>query len=400
MSPRLSPGRTGLLVMMIMTTATAVTHAQSVQAETPVMATQSALAGSWTSVPDDPRVQQPEKPSEGLYQLTRHPDGSLEINGVLKMKSPSWIASSPDGRFAWVTNEEVNGAVTALARDANGRFSVVNSVSSPGQQPTHAALSPDGRFLIVANYSVAPGGAGIAVFPVANNGALSESVQEFPYAAGSGAVADRQASGHAHSVTFSPDGSMLYVADLGADLLHAYRYAASKALPLQPDADRNVQLPPGSGPRHMAFSADGRFAWLVTEMSAEVVGFTVTAEGLEQQQNLPLYAKNETAFKSGSGIVLSPDGRWLLVMNRGADNRILIFRIDEQGRLRQQGAVAAGGIEPRALAFDQSGQSLYVANVFSNSISRFSFDAQSGELIPAGSAVTIPTATDIKFFGQ
>lgn len=389
--------------MVMMSAAVTLTGAQAAPSEaqaTTGAAAQTALVGSWTAVPDDPRVQRPAHASEGLYQLTRHADGSLEVNGVLKMKSPSWIARSPDGHFAWVTNEEVNGAVTALARDANGRFSVINSVSSLGQQPTHAALSPDGRFLIVANYSVEPGGAGIAVFPVAKNGALSESVQEFPYAAGSGAVAGRQASGHAHSVTFSPDGTLLYAADLGGDLLHAYRYAASKALPLQPDPDRNVQLPPGSGPRHMAFSADGRFAWLVTEMSAEVVGYRVTAQGLHQQQNLPLYPKNETAYKSGSGIILSPDGRWLLAMNRGADNRILVFSIDGQGKLQQQGAVDAGGIEPRALSFDQSGSTLYVANVFSNSISRYSFDAQRGELTPMGTAATLSTATDIKFFAQ
>ena len=131
-----------------------------------------------------------------------------------------------------------------------------------------------------------------------------------------------------------------------------------------------------------------------------MVGFSVDENGLQPQQTLPLYGKNETAFKSGSGIILSPDGRWLLAMNRGEDNRILLFRIDEQGKLQQHAAVAAGGIEPRALSFDQSGQTLYVANVFSNSISRFRFDEQHGELTPAGTAATISTVTDIKFFAR
>ena len=50
--------------------------------------------------------------------------------------------------------------MTALAIDQAGSLRVLNTVSSAGRQPTHATLSPDGKFLLVANYSVAKGGAG------------------------------------------------------------------------------------------------------------------------------------------------------------------------------------------------------------------------------------------------
>jgi len=58
----------------------------------------------------------------------------------------------------------------------------------------------------------------------------------------------------------------------------------------------------------------------------------------------------------------------------------------------------ANGIEPRALAFDGSGKYLYVTNVFSNTISLFHFDENSGEMKAAGDAAKISTPTDIKFF--
>ena len=57
----------------------------------------------------------------------------------------------------------------------------------------------------------------------------------------------------------------------------------------------------------------------------------------------------------------------------------------------------AGGIEPRALAFDAGGNHLYVTNVFTNSVTLFDFDDEKGELQARRLAATISTPTDIKF---
>ena len=145
---------------------------------------QIALVGSWTHIPDAPAVQKPAHPSEGLYRLAVNGDGTLTLLDVIKMKSPSWIVKSRDGRFAYVTNEENAGTVTALAIDKDGAVRVLNTVSSAGRQPTHATLSPDGKFLFVANYSVAKGGAGVTVLPIGGDGKLGERVQHFPFTPG------------------------------------------------------------------------------------------------------------------------------------------------------------------------------------------------------------------------
>ena len=99
---------------------------------------QIALVGTWTHIPDAPAVQKPAFPSEGLYRLRVNVDGTLTLLNVIKMKSPSWIVKSRDGRFAYVTNEEDAGTVTALAIDDAGSVRVLNTVSSAGRQPTHA----------------------------------------------------------------------------------------------------------------------------------------------------------------------------------------------------------------------------------------------------------------------
>ncbi|WP_268605239.1 beta-propeller fold lactonase family protein [Escherichia coli] len=55
-------------------------------------------------------------------------------------------------------------------------------------------------------------------------------------------------------------------------------------------------------------------------------------------------------------------------------------------------------MEPRALAFDATGKHLYVTNVFTNTVTLFDFDDETGELKARGEAATIATPTDIKFF--
>ncbi len=361
--------------------------------------TQTALVGTWTSIPDAPLAQKPAHASEGLYRFKVNADGSLTPLGVIKMKSPSWIVKSRDGRFAYTTNEENAGAVTALAIDPAGDVQVLNEVDSHGQQPTHATISPDGKFLLVANYSVAKGGAGVTVLPIHQNGSLGEQVQHFPFAAGSGVVQGRQDGGHAHFTTFTPDGKFVYAADLGNDQLHAYRYHADRAQPLEADPTRDVRFAPGSGPRHLVFAPDGKHAYVTSEMAGEIEVLAQRDDRLQQVAKIKLNKENRSAeYRSGGGIILSPDGKYVIAANRGSDNVLLVFKIEQDGMLAAPQRYQAGGIEPRAFTFDASGKHLYVTNVFTNNITRFQFDAATGALSAAGEVAQVANPTDIKFF--
>lgn len=360
---------------------------------------QIALVGTWTHIPDASTVQKPAHPSEGLYRLAVNGDGTLTLLNVIKMKSPSWIVTSGDGRFAYVTNEEEAGTVTALAIGQDGAVRVLNTVNSAGRQPTHATLSPDGQYLFVANYSVAKGGAGVTALPIGSDGRLGERVQHYPFLSGSGIVQGRQEGGHAHSTTFSRDGQYLYAADLGGDKLHAYRYRPDNAQPLQADTSRDVGFAPGAGPRHMVFSPAGDYAYVITEMAGEIEAFAVNDHRLTRQGKVKLNGGLDSAeAKSGGAIILTPSGRYLIATHRGTDNHLLVLEIGRDGLPGVPTRYEAGGIEPRALAFDADGNHLYVTNVFTNSVTLFDFDDETGRLQARGLAATVSTPTDIKFF--
>ena len=243
-------------------------------------------------------------------------------------------------------------------------------MASRGDEPTHASLSRDQRYLFVANYAVAsdPGGS-LAVIPVTRDGKLKDVVQQLRHKP-SGVNPERQAGAHVHSLVLSPDGQHLYACDLGADKVFIYRYdGASVDHPLSPAIPAAVDLPPGSGPRHLLFDAEGRHAYLTLEMSGEVVMFEVRDDALLERQRLPLTEQQDAAAKASGGLHLSADGRFLYVSNRGTVNEIVVFSVGkDDGQLTLLQRRSVEGDHPREFALDPSNNFLLVANQKSNQI--------------------------------
>lgn len=359
---------------------------------------QTVLIGSWTGQTTNPLAQKAVYPSEGIYRLHLNPDGTLLPLDVIELTNPSWIVFSRDHKYAYTTNESENGEVTALKVTAEGKLKVINAVSSQGEHPTHATLTPDGKYLLAANYSATKKNAGFILFPIEAQGKLGEAIQHVPFEKGSGVVAGRQDSGHAHSVNITPDGKRLFVADLGADTVHAYRYQADSKTPFVADTAADVHFPAGSGPRHMTFSPDGKFAYIVTEMGAQIHVYRIGEQGLTEVQTAHLTGSQSEEDKSGAGILFSPDGKFLYAGNRRNRNEIVAFPVDKKtGKLGEGKAYLAGGIEPRAFAFDKSGQYMLVANVYSNNVVELYRDAADGSLKYTGISVQIGSPTDVKF---
>lgn len=359
---------------------------------------QTFLVGSWTGQATGDMVQKAIYPSQGIYRVRLNSDGSLLPLDVLKLSSPSWIVLSKNHKFAYTTNENDAGTVTALKVGKQGILSTINQVDSLGSQPTHATITLDGKYLIAANYSVAPGHAGITLFPVQSDGALGKAVQHIPFIQGSHVVKDRQDGGHAHSVNLTPDGKMLYVADLGADTVHAFSYHADKAQPLTAEPAFDLHLKPGEGPRHMTFSSDGKYAYLSTEMSARVHVYRIDHDKLNEIQVADLTESTRPDDKGGAGILFSPDHKFLYVGNRRKLNEIVVFRVDSvTGKLTLTNEFSSGGIEPRAFAFDKTGQYMIIANVYSNNIVELRRNAETGALTTTAVTLQIGTPTDIKF---
>lgn len=348
--------------------------------------------------------------SEGIYRL-QFDSRTGQFSGApvlaAKAQNPSWLTLSQDQQHLFVVNENGPGQQDPVGRvssyridPANQQLTLVNQGQSLGNEPTHSSLAADGRYLFVANYSVLedPGGS-LAVLPVDAAGKLSPPVQLSAHPA-SRVNPERQASNHVHSVVSSPDGKYVFVQDLGADKVFAYRYdpKANHEQPLTPADPAFVQLPPGSGPRHLLFSADGKHAWLTTEMSAQVAVYDYQDGRLTQRQLVDFAAGQPLSDKAGAALHASSDGRFLYVSNRGTANQIVVFAIDPAtAQLTEIQRRTVEGDHPREFSLDPSGKFLLIANQKSNQIVVIARDTQTGQLGKTVQKLPIDAPSDLKF---
>ncbi|MGF6139158.1 6-phosphogluconolactonase [Pseudomonas laurylsulfatiphila] len=348
--------------------------------------------------------------SQGIYRLA-FDSATGQINAkplqIIKSENPSWLTLSKDRRYLFVVNEngpgqtDPVGRVSSYAIDPKTHaLNLISQVQSLGNEPTHSGLSADGSHLFVSNYSVVedPGGT-LAVVPVAADGKLKPVVQMSSHPA-SRVNPERQASAHVHSTIPSPDGKYVFSNDLGADRVFAYRFdpKANPQLPLTPANPAFVQLPPGSGPRHLLFSRDGKHAWLTMEMSAQVAVFDYHDGTLEQTQMVDLAPGQPVSDKAAAALHASGDGKFLYVSNRGTANQLLVFAIDPPtGRLTELQRRAVEGDHPREFSLDPSGKFLLIANQKSNQIVVVERDGKSGLLGKTVQKLPMDAPSDLKF---
>ena len=264
----------------------------------------------------------PAGTGEGIWRLDLDLDtGSLQ--GVLAAEAPSasFLAVGAQGSTLYAVGETDLGTVASFALDGDGGLTELDRVSSGGAAPCHLLLDPRGRALYVACY----GSGTVGVLPLAQDGGFApevlrrgEPVQVLGNAApGSGAVPDRQDAPHAHSTILSPDGVFLLVADLGTDQLRRLRVRADGLLD---DDGVACALPPGTGPRHLAYGAGGDL-YVVGELSGAVHVLAWDAATGTATQVGAVAAASQESVAHGSNlpahVVATPER--VLVSVRGAD---------------------------------------------------------------------------------
>ncbi|WP_150768056.1 lactonase family protein [Pseudomonas fluorescens] len=348
--------------------------------------------------------------SQGIYRLKFDSStGQIDASPlqVVNSENPSWLTLSRDQRRLFVVNENGPGQADPVGRVSSyaidpetHELSLINQVQSLGNEPTHSSLSGDASHLFVSNYSVAedPGGT-LAVLPVDADGKLQPVVQMSSHPA-SRVNPERQMSAHVHSTLSSPDGRYVFSNDLGADRIFVYRFdpKANPDMPLTAAKPASVQLPPGSGPRHLLFSADGRHAWLTMEMSAQVAVFDYRDGRLEQTQMVDLAAGQPVSDKAAAALHASADGKFLYVSNRGTANQLLVFAIDPStGHLKELQRRSVEGDHPREFSLDPSGKFLLIANQKSNQIVVIERDAKTGLLGRTVQKLPMDAPSDLRF---
>src|SRR6266404_2150435 len=219
--------------------------------------------------------------SKGIYQYEFDADtGKLTPKGVAaETPDPSWVAVHPGGKFLYEANEAGKAsAVSAFATDAkSGKLTLLNQISSLGEDPCYLSFDKTGKYLLVANYRSGT----IAVFPLLAEGRLGEHTALVKDQGATGPNKERQEAPHAHWIGVTPGNRFAFVADLGLDEIMMYRFDENKGS-LVPHEPAFAKLDPGAGPRHIAMHPSGRFVYVVNELKSSVTIFSSAAQKKNQ----------------------------------------------------------------------------------------------------------------------
>ncbi len=341
--------------------------------------------------------------SEGIYIYKLNLDsGALTPYKTVKnVIEPSYLAIDSSRKYLYAVNETVeyegkkSGAVSRFAIDQKtGDLTFLNKQPSLGGAPCYITVADNEKFVLVANYV----GGNAAVFPVEASGKLGASI-DLKQNSGSGPNKDRQEAAHAHSINLDRKNKFAYLCDLGVDKIFIYEFD-KKSGKLTPNrAQEFFAAKAGSGPRHLAFHKNGKFAYVINELASSITALAMNEDAgtlAEIQTVSTLPAGFKGTGNTCADIHVAPNGKFLYGSNRGHDS-IAVYKIDEKtGALELVEHASTQGKTPRNFVIEPGGRFLLAANQNSDSVAVFRIDERSGKLAPIGKPISVPTPVCLK----
>ena len=312
------------------------------------------------------------------------------------ISGPGFLALHPDGTklYAVASQEKVAG-VAAYKIAADGALELFHFETTGDGGAAHIAVHPSGKFLLTAQY----GGGSVSLLPLDSEGKPGVATVT-KHEGGSGVVEGRQKAPHPHWCGYSPDGKYAFIPDLGMDGIVIYAVDSDKAVITRHGFAESV---PGGGPRHMRFSNDGKFIYLLNELSLSVTAFswdaaTSKAERLSTTPALSEETKAAESFNSAAEILVHPDGPYVYSSNRGHDT-VTVYKTGEGGAALEVIQVQPiRGAFPRNINLDPTAKWLLAAGADSNTVAVHAVDPATGLLTyQRGSVINVPAPICILF---
>ena len=336
--------------------------------------------------------------SKGIYVYRLDPSSGevsfqWEAKGIL---NPSYLALHPQKPFLYAVNEvqsfgdQQGGGVTAISiDDASGEVKLLNAYSSQGKDPCYVSIEQTGQYALVANYS----GGNAAMLPIQADGRLGPATDVVQHS-GSSVHPERQTAPFVHSILPDPANRFAIAADLGADKLVIYEMDLEQGK-LNKHAEVNVK--PGSGPRHSIFHPNGKYLYLINELSSTLTVYRYKSDSgnLEEVQTistLPVGFEGENLCAD-----LHIYGKYLYASNRKHDSIAWYLIEEETGQLAYQGEVPSGGKEPRGFAIDPTGNFLLAAHERSDNVVIFQIEPATGKPLKTGKEVKVSFPVCVRF---
>lgn len=229
----------------------------------------------------------------------------------------------------------------------------------------------------------------MSVFRLSSEGGGAVLSRRFLGAVG-GPDMSRQQTPHVHCACFARDGRYILASDFSADRILSFRLRGSDVVANGVASAVSAD----SGPRHLTFNPDGRFAYVMSELSGKVTVFRYCEGRLQALQEI---VSDSLGARGGADIHLSPDGRFLYASNRLKGDGIAIFRVDATSGLLTRVGYQPTGIHPRHFNITPNGRYLLCCCRDSDKIQVFRRDAQTGLLTDIHRDIPVSKVVCVQF---
>lgn len=259
----------------------------------------------------------------GIYHYTLSENNVLDFCEKTTLDEPMYMIIRNEKMYILLRqpDEKTNfSGELSIDIDGTGKlFAPSRIISTKGVVACHLEVSDDNIYAV--NY-------------------VSGSVIKLPDTlvthSGHGLHKVRQAAPHTHFVHASPDGKYILVTDLGLDKIFVY----DKDLKLVSE----VSIPSGHGPRHLAFSSDGKIVYCVNELGSSVSILSYSDGKLNLKNTISALPKDFSGENISAAIRIKDN--YLYVSNRG-HNSISVFEIKDSYNIVLKECVDCGGNSPR-----------------------------------------------------
>lgn len=312
-----------------------------------------------------------KKTSKGMYAVTLDPvaEKLTDVKLAIPSQKPAYLQVGNDGRVYAVKQVDDQGGVASYSL-ADDNAKMLSEVLAAGAPPAYVGLDEERQLLFSANYHTAK----VDVFKISPDGQLTQT-DSVLHEGATGPQPEQEAP-HVHYADLTPD-KRLVVCDLGMDLVVVYDISADGKL----TAVSRYKCEDGFGTRHIAFHPNGKYAYLLGELSSklEVLKYNAKDASFTHLQTIKTIPADWTAHNGAAAIRISHDGKFVYTSNRG-ENTIAVFAIQPDFTVKHIQSISTEGDFPRDFNLSKDEHFLLASNQNSDNLTLYKRDAESGKL--------------------
>lgn len=311
--------------------------------------------------------------------------GSMTERKLVPINNASDVIVSNNGKFLYSIADE---GVEAFHILKDGDLESINKEWIGGMRGCYLDLDEEDRYLFVAGYHDGR----VSMMRLNMDGSIAGIAHGVFHKGMGRCIAERNSRPHVHCVKVTPDQRFLCAVDGGLDHIKIYKIDYDRGRLINHDI---LRCPLDSAPKAIRFSKDGRFAYVLCELTnvVNVYKYYVIGDNPEFDliQSITTEDPDEDETCSASTMEFSKDGHYLFCTDAGI-NSALIFEVNkETGELSLVCNSRIGGEFPKAVAVFPDGRHFACTNHDNDTICIFSVNYEKKYFLMHGKPISVET---------